>query len=71
MYDYILSFDREARYIWRRRLSSASVLYVLLRYASLAAVVSTMLNLFPFSGKTCVVRLVSYSSSLRGVNLFQ
>ncbi|KAH9930447.1 uncharacterized protein BXZ73DRAFT_101821 [Epithele typhae] len=51
LYDYLLTLDREIHYIWRRSVSSASILYLVLRYVSLAAVVVTMLNLFPFPGK--------------------
>ena len=57
-YEYFLNFDREILYIWRRGTSSASALYIIMRYASLAAVVVTMLNLFPFPGKSSAVSFV-------------
>ena len=56
IYDFLLSLDREARYIWRRGFSSATVLYFLLRYGSLSAVIITMLNLLPYDGKSSDVR---------------
>ncbi|KAI9510084.1 hypothetical protein F5148DRAFT_1339376 [Russula earlei] len=32
VYDYMLTFDDEVRYIWRRPVSSVKILYVILRY---------------------------------------
>lgn len=59
VFDYFLNLDREVLYIWRRSLASATVLYLLLRYASLASLVVTMLSLFPYSGKSSAVRIAS------------
>ena len=46
-------------YVWRRGISSASTIYLILRYTSLLSFVVTMLNLFPFAGKTSLVRLIT------------
>ena len=64
LYDYLLTFDREVLYIWRRRFTSANIIYVLLRYVALASLIVTMLNGFPFAGKTSTV-----SVSISRINL--
>ena len=64
LYDYLLTFDREVLYIWRRRFTSANIIYVLLRYVALASLIVTMLNVFPFAGKTSTV-----SVSVSRINL--
>lgn len=37
LYDFLLTFSDEVRYIWRRRLTGATVLYLVNRYAALLA----------------------------------
>lgn len=37
VYDYMLTFGDEVRYIWRRPISNIKVLYLILRYSVLAA----------------------------------
>jgi len=37
VYDYVLTFGDEIRYIWRRPISNIKVLYVMLRYSVLVA----------------------------------
>ncbi|KAH9941660.1 uncharacterized protein BXZ73DRAFT_74865 [Epithele typhae] len=51
-YDYLLTLDREIKYIWTRKVTSASVIYVITRYCSLTAIVLTLLNFFPWPGKS-------------------
>ncbi|KAH9941699.1 uncharacterized protein BXZ73DRAFT_98090 [Epithele typhae] len=51
-YDYFLTLDREIQYIWKRKISSASVIYIVIRYSSLASNVLTLLNFFSWPGKS-------------------
>ncbi|KAL1741324.1 hypothetical protein HDZ31DRAFT_45669, partial [Schizophyllum fasciatum] len=53
-YDYALTFSRECKYIWRRRLGLTTILYVCCRYALAANV----LYLLAISGKLHKVRTV-------------
>ena len=46
-YDYLLTFDREVQYLWRRKFASSTVLYALMRYSTLAAFVLTSLGIGP------------------------
>ncbi|KAH9941694.1 uncharacterized protein BXZ73DRAFT_98085 [Epithele typhae] len=51
-YDYFLTLDREIQYIWRRKFTTASAIYIVTRYSSLASNVLTFLNLFPWPGES-------------------
>ncbi|KAH9941680.1 uncharacterized protein BXZ73DRAFT_98069 [Epithele typhae] len=51
-YDYFLTLDREIEYIWRRRITSASAIYIVTRYSSLASNILTFLNFFPWPGES-------------------
>ena len=55
IYDWILSVDREVAYIWNSGPSSASIIYLTLRYVSSASFIVTMMNLFPYVGKSSAV----------------
>lgn len=47
-YDYIITFDAEVRCIWRRKISGASVLFVLNRYATLVASLASIVQFLPW-----------------------
>ncbi|KAH9941683.1 uncharacterized protein BXZ73DRAFT_74882 [Epithele typhae] len=51
-YDYVLTLDSEIKYIWRRKVTSASMIYIVIRYSSLVSNVLTFLNFFPSPGKS-------------------
>ncbi|KAH9941674.1 uncharacterized protein BXZ73DRAFT_98062 [Epithele typhae] len=57
-YDYFLTLDREIQYIWRRKFTSASAIYIVTRYSSLAANIFTLLNFFPWPGKSTPTSLI-------------
>lgn len=42
-YDALLTFSREIDYIWRRKMSAASVIFILLRYCGLAANITALI----------------------------
>ncbi|KAH9941687.1 uncharacterized protein BXZ73DRAFT_41766, partial [Epithele typhae] len=54
-YDYFLTLDREIQYIWRRKFTSASAIYIVTRYSSLASNIVISLNLFPRPGELSAV----------------
>lgn len=47
-YEYVITLDEEMRCIWRRRISAASVLFVLNRYAILAASFASLFQVLPW-----------------------
>ncbi|KAH9941696.1 uncharacterized protein BXZ73DRAFT_98087 [Epithele typhae] len=51
-YDYFLTLDHEIQYIWKRKITSASVIYIVIRYSSLIANVLTLFNFFPWPRKS-------------------
>ena len=55
LYDWALVFDREVAYIWRRGWSSASLIYLTLRYVTVGSFILTMLDIFPYPGKSSAV----------------
>ncbi|KAH9941672.1 uncharacterized protein BXZ73DRAFT_74874 [Epithele typhae] len=54
-YDYLLTLDREIRYIWRGKFTGASAIYIVTRYSSLASHIVNSLNLFPWPGDSSAV----------------
>ncbi|KAH9941663.1 uncharacterized protein BXZ73DRAFT_98050 [Epithele typhae] len=50
-YDYLLTLDREVQYVWRKT-TSASAIYIAIRYSCLASNILTLLTFFPFPGKS-------------------
>ncbi|KAH9918382.1 uncharacterized protein BXZ73DRAFT_80612 [Epithele typhae] len=55
-YDYFLTFDREIQYVWRRRITSASAIYIAIRYSSVATIILTLFGFFASSGQSTLVR---------------
>ncbi|KAM5543397.1 hypothetical protein V8D89_002648 [Ganoderma adspersum] len=55
IYDHLLTFDREVRYIWSRGLSGSSFLYYAIRYPSLVYVLLLVYFVGPWEGKTLQV----------------
>ena len=48
IYDYVLTFVQEVQLIWHRRITGATVLFVLNRYAILAASLASIVQLLPW-----------------------
>lgn len=48
-YDYIITFGEEVRCVWKRRASGASILFVLGRYAMLAASLASITQVLPWN----------------------
>ena len=46
LYDTILSFPQEIRYIWRRRFSLVTVSYIIIRYGTLVNTIMNILDAF-------------------------
>ena len=57
LYDWILTVGREKQYIWRSPISSSSILYLIIRYSSLAAAALTVKIDVRFSGIPSRVRI--------------
>ena len=55
-YDYLLTFNREVRQIWRRRFSSAALLFYTVRYPGIASTIFVFLDLIPWKGMSDKVR---------------
>lgn len=47
-YEYAITFDEEVRCVWKRRISGASVLFILNRYIMLVASLANIVNFIPF-----------------------
>jgi hypothetical protein len=45
IYDYLLTFPQEIQYIWQRKLSIASLLYILTRYVGIVGQVAQTMPL--------------------------
>ncbi|KAH9941691.1 uncharacterized protein BXZ73DRAFT_98081 [Epithele typhae] len=67
-YDYFLTFDREIKYIWRRKMTSGSVIYIAGRYSSLTINVLTLLNFFPWPGKSTLKYALLFRASAPRAN---
>lgn len=61
-FDHIITLDAEIKYIWRRRVSGASVLFILNRYSLLAASLASMVQFLPF-------QTVNHDAKLDAVSL--
>ncbi|RDX45389.1 hypothetical protein OH76DRAFT_1486393 [Lentinus brumalis] len=65
IYDYTLTLDREVRLFWTRRVTSVTVLYLVIRYSALTYVVLDALEPAPIlSDKRCVVSLRAVAHSV-------
>lgn len=62
-YEYAITFDEEVRCVWKRRISGASVLFILNRYIMLVASLASIVKVIPFPA----TRL---EAELAEVNLF-
>ncbi|KAH9941662.1 uncharacterized protein BXZ73DRAFT_98049 [Epithele typhae] len=60
-YDYLLIFDREVRYVWRKKFTSAGAIYIAIRYSCLASNILTLLNFFYWPGKSTPTTLTPLS----------
>lgn len=47
VYDTLLTFSRELDFIWKRKISVASVIFIMLRYGALASNVMVLLTWYP------------------------
>lgn len=47
-YEYAITFDEEVRCVWKRRISGASILFVLNRYVMLLASLASIVKFIPF-----------------------
>ena len=56
LYDYLITLDREVRYIWSHKFCNASVIFFILRYSYLTAVILGIMDLVPLASKTDAVR---------------
>ena len=55
VYEYIITFDRELRHIWQRKLSSATVIFVLNRYTILALYLVNLVRYLNPASANCAV----------------
>ena len=65
-YDYLLTFNREVRHIWRRGFSGAALLFYTVRYPGIAGAIIDVLDLTPFKGMSDKVRSVCDHTALSG-----
>lgn len=49
-YDHVITLDNEVKYVWRRRISGASVLFMMNRYMMLLASLASIIHLVPRFG---------------------
>lgn len=56
LYDYLLTLDREIRYIWTHVFCTSSAFFLLLRYSYLVTVILGIMDFAPVASKTEVVR---------------
>jgi hypothetical protein len=68
VYDYILTFGDEVRYIWRRPISNIKVLYLTLRYSVLAAEIVYFQGGIPTSVYVPNSTSITFHSAKRFVN---
>lgn len=54
-YEYIITFDRELRHIWQRKLSSATIIFVLNRYTVLALYFVNLVRYLNPASANCAV----------------
>jgi len=62
VYDYMLTFGDEVRYIWRRPISNIKVLYLVLRYSVLFADVVYFQGGVPTSVCVCQTQYISHTA---------
>jgi hypothetical protein len=62
VYDYLLTFSDEVRYIWRRPISNIKVLYVIMRYSVLAAELVYFQGGVPTGVCMCQTQHVSFTA---------
>ncbi|KAI0777519.1 hypothetical protein BD413DRAFT_181425 [Trametes elegans] len=48
LWDYFVTLDREVEYIWKKRLSAASILFILNRYVNLGVSILEVIEQAPF-----------------------
>ncbi|KAI0663956.1 hypothetical protein C8Q70DRAFT_943937 [Cubamyces menziesii] len=54
-FEYVITFDREVRLVWGRKVTGATVLYVLNRYWLFLEYITQVVTTFPISEKSCDV----------------
>lgn len=54
-YDYLITYDREVRHIWRRRFGVSALLFYAVRYSGLSSAILFTLYGAPFHGKSSMV----------------
>lgn len=60
MYDFLITFGREVDHIWRQKLTGATALFILMRYAHFFDAIVVMLEIFPWAGQTNRVRIYPF-----------
>lgn len=50
-YEHLITFDEEVRCIWRRRISAATILFVVNRYAILALSAASIIGIIPWKSQ--------------------
>lgn len=55
VYDFVLTFSDEIRFIWRRQITGAKILFLLNRYVFIAYTVTEVISGFPTEVSTAVV----------------
>ena len=48
-FEYVLTFDREVRLIWGRRITGATVIFVLNRYWLFLEYITEVISMYPLS----------------------
>ena len=68
IYDYVLTFVQEVQLIWHRRITGATVLFVLNRYLTLMIVLMSLIGCWPATQQSTQVCEVSrfYCVAIRG-----
>ena len=55
IYDWVLTLGRERQYIWPRKTSKSAILFLIIRYSSLATIPFTIIMSFDIPGKSDLV----------------
>lgn len=63
-FDFVITFDREVRLVWRGKLTGAAILFVLNRYWLFFEYITQMVTMYPMSQR------VSPVSQLDGLSSF-
>ncbi|KAI0652942.1 hypothetical protein C8Q70DRAFT_928904, partial [Cubamyces menziesii] len=55
VYEYVITFGQEVRYVWAQKKTGAAMLFLMIRYASLAEGVMEIFILLPIAGKLILI----------------